>query len=104
MVVFSQYGCTKYVFPAAPGDCAVSRGTLFTSNQSSTWHDLGTYDISQNGVGLEANLGYSQRAEFGLDTLAVGLNGPVVKNQTIAGIATPEPFYLWVDLSQRFGL
>ncbi|KAJ6113554.1 hypothetical protein N7523_006871 [Penicillium sp. IBT 18751x] len=96
MVVLSDYGCASSVFPSAPSDCAVSRGTLFNANQSSSWHELGLFGINQNGVGLEANLGYYQRAEFALDTLSVGLTGPTLKNQTVAGIATPEPFYLGI--------
>lgn len=94
MVVLSDYGCSTSVFSNAPPDCAVSRGTLFNTNQSSSWHDLGLFSISQDGVGLEANLGYYQRAEFALETLGVGTTGPTLKNQTVAGIATPEPFYL----------
>jgi hypothetical protein len=94
MVVLSDYGCSNSVFSNAPSDCAVSRGTLFNANQSSSWTELGLFGINQNGVGLEANLGYSQRADFGLDTLSIGLTGPTLKNQTVAGIATPEPFYL----------
>jgi len=57
---------------------------------------MGTYGINQNGVGLEANLGYYQRAQFGLEHIGIGLIGPSLNNQTVAGIATPEPFYLWV--------
>ncbi|KAJ5123271.1 hypothetical protein N7448_009368 [Penicillium atrosanguineum] len=59
MVVLSDYGCSNSVFPNAPSDCAVSRGTLFSANQSSSWHELGLFGINQNGVGLEANLGPS---------------------------------------------
>ncbi|KAF7125408.1 hypothetical protein CNMCM5793_001586 [Aspergillus hiratsukae] len=96
MVVLSDYGCSASVFTEVPSNCAVSRGTLFNANQSSSWHELGLYGINQNGVGLEANLGYSLRAEFALDTLGVGLTGPKLENQTIAGIAAPEPFYLGI--------
>ncbi|KAJ5635156.1 uncharacterized protein N7484_008469 [Penicillium longicatenatum] len=94
LVVLSDYGCSDSVFPNAPSDCAVSRGTLFNMNQSSTWDELGVFGINQDGVGLEANLGYYQRGEFALDTISIGLTGPTLKNQTVAGIATPEPFYL----------
>lgn len=55
---------------------------------------MGLYEINGDGVGLEANLGYSQRAEFGLDSLGIGLTEPTLDNQTIAGIATADPFYL----------
>lgn len=91
-----QYGCTSAAFETVPSNCAVSRGNLFNLNDSSTWYDLGTYEINGDGVGLEANLGYSQRVEFGLDTLGIGLTGPSLQNQTIGGIATAEPFYLCV--------
>jgi hypothetical protein len=77
----------------------VSRGNLFNPNQSSTWHEIGVYGINQNGVGLEANLGYEQRAQYGLENLGIGLTGPNITNQTVAGIATPEPFYLYVTWS-----
>jgi hypothetical protein len=66
---------------------------------SSTWHPVGTFGINQDGVGLEANLGYSQRADFSLETLGIGLTGPILPNQTVAGIATAEPFYLYVYLA-----
>jgi hypothetical protein len=94
MVVLSGYGCSTSIFTKVPQDCAVSRGNLFNANQSSSWHGLGLYGINQNGVGLEANLDYSQRAQFALDTLGISITGPKLESQTIAGIATPEPFYL----------
>ena len=95
LVPFDQQACSTSVFKTVPPDCAVSRGNLFNHNQSSTWHDIGLYGINQNGVGLEANLGYQARVQFGLDQLAIGLTGPGVDNQTIGGIAEPEPFYLY---------
>lgn len=71
---------------------------LFNPNASATWTDLGIYGINDGQVGLEADLGYVQRAQFGLDTLGLGLvaggNGPTLGNQTIAGVATASPFYL----------
>lgn len=94
MVVFSDVGCSTSVFEEVPKDCAVSRGNLFDANESSTWNTLGLFEINGDGVGLEANLGYSQRAEFASETLSLGLTGPSLDNQTVAGIATPDPFYL----------
>lgn len=99
MVVLSEYGCSKSVFSEVPSDCAVSRGNLFNPNKSTSWQDIGTYGINQDGVGLEANLGYEQRAQFGLDDMAIGLTGPSLANQTIAGIATAEPFYLYAGMT-----
>lgn len=96
MVPLSEIGCSEDVFTQVPPDCAVSRGNLFNPNKSSSWIDLGQYGINQNGVGLEANLGYSQNAQFGLEHMGIGLTGPGLENQTVAGIATAKPFYLYV--------
>lgn len=98
MVVVSDGGCSTSVFTSVPvpADCAVSRGNLFNMTSSSTWHDMGIYGINQDGIGLEANLGYTQRAQFGLESLGIGLQGPSLGNQTVAGIATAEPFYLGI--------
>jgi len=97
MVVDVQSGCSTAVFGATvPADCAVSRGKLFDMKSSSTWNDVGLYYINQDGVGLEGNLGYTQKAEFALEDLAIGLQGPSLSNQTVAVIATAEPFYLGI--------
>ncbi|KAK9419014.1 putative Peptidase A1 domain-containing protein [Seiridium unicorne] len=96
MVVLSEYGCSTSVFTTVPSDCAVSRGNLFNPNDSTSWSDVGTFGINENGVGLEANLGYYQAADFALDHLGIGLLGPSLDNQTVAGIATAEPFYLGI--------
>jgi hypothetical protein len=98
MVVLSDYGCSTSVFTTVPSDCAVSRGNLFNLNDSSSWNDMGIFGINQNGVGLEANLGYNQRADFALESIGIGLTGPSLDNQTVAGIATAEPFYLYAAL------
>ncbi|KAF7554940.1 hypothetical protein G7Z17_g2546 [Cylindrodendrum hubeiense] len=100
LIVLEEYGCTTVAFSDVPSDCAVSRGNLFTLNESTTWLDAGTFAINGDGVGLEANLGYEQRAQFGLETLGVGLvegsTGPTLENQTVAGIASASPFYLGI--------
>lgn len=95
LVPLSELACSApyYNNSQVPPDCAVSRGGLYNPNSSSTWVDGGTYGINQNGVGLGANLGYYQEAQFGLDKLGIGLSGPVLANQTVAGIATHSPFY-----------
>jgi len=95
MVPLSGQGCSKDVFQEVPPDCAVSRGNLFDLNETSTWIDMGSYGINDNGVGLEANLGYSQNAQFGLEHLGIGLTGPALDNQTVAGIVTASPFYMY---------
>ncbi|KAI0509651.1 aspartic peptidase domain-containing protein [Xylaria bambusicola] len=93
-VVLSEYGCSTSVFDTVPTDCAVSRGNLLNPNESSSWHELGLFGINENGVGLEANLGYSVRADFATERIGLGLTGPILDNQTVAGIADAEPFYL----------
>ncbi|KAK4187901.1 aspartic peptidase domain-containing protein [Podospora australis] len=96
LVPVSELGCSRDVFATIPLDCAVSRGNLFKLNESSSREDFGVYGINQNGVGLEANLGYEARVQFGLDLLGIGLNGPRLENQTVGGIAAPSPFYLGI--------
>ncbi|KAH8812244.1 aspartic peptidase domain-containing protein [Xylogone sp. PMI_703] len=96
LVPLSPYACSTSEFVTVPSDCAVSRGNLFDLNKSSSWLDAGSYGINQDGFGLEANLGYVQPAQFGLEHLGIGLTGPSLSNQTVAGIATPEPFYLGI--------
>ncbi|KAK8058904.1 hypothetical protein PG994_009352 [Apiospora phragmitis] len=94
MVVLEEGGCSSSVFASVPPNCAVSRGTLFNPKDSSTYINTGQYDINDGQVGLEANLGYSQPTQFGLDNLGIGLTGPVLKNQTVAGFVAADPFYL----------
>lgn len=98
-LVVLPLGCTSAAIDPVPDDCANSRGGLFNPNTSSTWHDLGLFGINQDGVGFEANLGYSQNADYGLDTLGLGFvaggaSDPTLKSQPVAGIATASPFYL----------
>jgi hypothetical protein len=92
-------GCTSAAINPVPNDCANSRGGLFNPNTSTTWRDQGTFGINQDGVGFEADLGYSQNADYGLETLGLGFvaggaNGPTLENQTVAGFVTASPFYL----------
>lgn len=97
IVVLSDVGCIQDMWSVpVPADCAGSRGRLFIMNDSSTWQNVGVYSTNADGVGLDANLGVDQRAQWGLDHLGLGLTGPSLENQTIAGIATPSPFYLGV--------
>ncbi|KAI1763585.1 acid protease [Hypoxylon sp. FL1150] len=97
LVVSSDLGCSSQVFGnSIPSDCATSRGMLFNPNNSATWDDLGTFNINGNGVGLEANLGYSQPTDFASETLGISLTGPRLDNQTVGVIATASPFYLGI--------
>ena len=98
-MVVLPLGCTSDAINPIPSGCANARGGLFNPNSSSTWLDQGLFGINENGVGFEANLGYSQPSQYGLETLGLGYvaggaNGPTLENQTVAGIATASPFYL----------
>lgn len=108
LVVASSVGCASGAFRTAagkaadvPDNCPASRGLLFQSNTSSTWLDEGTFGINDGEVGLETKLGYKQTADFGLETLGVGLlsgssGGPALPNQTVAQIGTASPFYMGI--------
>ena len=68
--------------------CSHSRGELFDpSLYPSSWSSFGNYSL-----GLEANLGYNDPGNFGLDTIALGLNnatgGPTLQDQVVAGFET----------------
>jgi hypothetical protein len=97
MVVLSA-GCTTTAVNPIPDGCSSARGGLFTTNSSSTWLDQGFYGINGDGVGLEANLGYLQYADYGLETVGLGytagVNGPTLQNQTVAGIGSVSPIYV----------
>jgi hypothetical protein len=80
-----------------PLDCEKLRGEFFDYNASSTYSpNLVNVSIPIYGLGLEANLGYTGRGRFGFDDIILGWQGsggPVVRNQTVAGMATKD-FYI----------
>lgn len=89
-------GCTSL----DPSNCATLRGNLFSVNESSTWvPNLTNASHNIYDLGLEANLGYTGNAgRYGFDDITLGWQGsrgPLLKNQTLATIATKE-FYLGV--------
>jgi hypothetical protein len=94
MVVGFDYGCSSVVLDPVPFDCAKKRGKLFNANTSSTWNKQGSFNINADGVGFEANLGYKQAAEYGLDTLGLGLTAATLQNQTVASFNDADTFYL----------
>lgn len=74
-------------------DCANSRGEIFNTTASHTWKEIGLFEL-----GFENSLGFTDRGEFGYDTVGLGYlgsGGPVVNHSVIAGIAGTE-FYLGV--------
>jgi len=102
-VVLPQ-GCETIAVDPVPPNCASARGGLFNPNTSSTWQDQGLFGINSDGVGLEADIGYDVNADYGLENVGLGFAGggantPTLKNQTVSGIASVSPIYLWVDRS-----
>ena len=74
-------------------NCAKSRGGLYFSDRSSTWNEIGLYELS---IYEEAMLGYSGNGSYGYETITLGWPGnnlPSVGKQVIAGITTTS-FYL----------
>ncbi|KAF7865848.1 hypothetical protein EAF04_006013 [Stromatinia cepivora] len=57
----------------------------------------GLFGINEYGVGFQADLGYSQSADSGSDSIGLGYvletNNPTLYNQIIGSITTPSPFY-----------
>ncbi|RAL63573.1 hypothetical protein DID88_003617 [Monilinia fructigena] len=99
-LVVLPLGCTSEAISPVPSRCANARGGLFNSSLSNTWDDRGVFEINGDGVGFQADLGYSQAANFGLDSIGLGYvsgtNGPTLDDQTIGAIATASPFYIGV--------
>ncbi|UNI24739.1 hypothetical protein JDV02_010464 [Purpureocillium takamizusanense] len=74
-------------------DCAEQRGGVFNKTASTTWDEIGLFNL-----GFEKGLGYSDNGDFGQDTVGLGYlgsGGPVVNKSIIAGVAGSE-FYLSV--------
>lgn len=82
-------GCTT----DDPSNCANLRGSLYASNESSTWSNVGIYSL---GLPEEWQLGYSANASFGYDNLTMGRpgdGGPSISHQVIEGYAAKD-FYI----------
>jgi hypothetical protein len=88
-------GCTS----GDPQDCAASRGvypfrgqqTGFRYNESTTWRQIGVYDLY-----LERNLGYNGNGLYGFDTIGLMVDGNATfQDLVVAGIATKD-FYLGI--------
>jgi len=96
-LVVLPIGCETVAISPVPSDCANSRGGLFNNATSSTWKSQGYYAINSGSVGFQADLGYVEQANFGLETVGLGYvadtNGPTLENQTVGAIATKSPFY-----------
>ncbi|KAL8668962.1 MAG: hypothetical protein Q9168_006433 [Polycauliona sp. 1 TL-2023] len=80
--VVSDQGCVPASFDA----CEKDRGGLFESNASQTWKELCNFSL-----GLENNLGPSDNATFGLESVALDISnatgGPPLTGQVVAAIS-----------------
>ncbi|KAF7507689.1 hypothetical protein GJ744_010242 [Endocarpon pusillum] len=82
-------GCTAQ----DPTGCSESRGRIFSPNSSSTWVEIGLYQLP---MAADIAFGYSGNGRFGFDSLVMsyaGGGGAIVNNSVVAGIATKD-FYL----------
>ena len=73
--------------------CALSRGGLFNTSDSSTWNRIGIYDLW-----IKRNLGINGNAIFGYDTVGLGgagEEGPTLLNTTVGALAV-ESFYMGI--------
>jgi hypothetical protein len=96
-----------------PNTCPTSRGvdavdgfpsTGFDTGQSSTWRQLGTYDL-----GLDTRLGYTANGLFGADTVVLGRRNNInessnllsLDGQTVAGMVSKQWFMGVLGLNVR---
>jgi hypothetical protein len=88
-------GCTT----SDPSNCFDLRGRLYNYNASSSWEpNLSNLTSDIYPLGLEASLGYTGNGRYGFDNITLGWQGsggPMLKNQTLAGIAAKD-FYLGI--------
>ncbi|TVY38218.1 Candidapepsin [Lachnellula subtilissima] len=93
--VVAPDGCT----PTDPSNCATLRGGEYLLNQSNTYVPNLT-NLSSNiyNLSFESSLGDTGLGRYGFDDVTLGWQGsggPMLKNQTVAGIAT-KAFYLGI--------
>jgi len=80
-------------------DCGALRGAFdfngrpsdgFLVNRSSSWHELGIYDMD-----IRPELGFDANALYGQDSLGLMIQnsgGPILTNQVVAGVANPDVY------------
>ncbi|TID23017.1 acid protease [Venturia nashicola] len=101
-------GCTD----KDPASCKDTRGSLYLRNTTTSWSQVGLYELS---LIEEQKLNYSGNGIYGTDKVGLawpGDNLPSISNQIIAGVATKD-FYMggfplnpwpvnFTDLNQRY--
>ncbi|TVY48456.1 Candidapepsin-8 [Lachnellula cervina] len=93
--VVAPEGCTN----TDPSNCATLRGGEYLLNQSSTYvPNLTNTSSNIYNLSFESSLGDAGFGRYGFDDITMGWQGsggPMLKNQTFAGIAT-KSFYLGI--------
>ncbi|KAH7408914.1 aspartic peptidase domain-containing protein [Cadophora sp. MPI-SDFR-AT-0126] len=91
--------------PGDPSNCHTLRGELYDYNTSTTWNPNLTNTSTQvYPLELEVQLGYTGKGRYGFDDITfgyIGGGGLLVKNQSIAGIATKNYFMGLFGLTPR---
>ncbi|KAE8446630.1 hypothetical protein EG329_011823 [Mollisiaceae sp. DMI_Dod_QoI] len=79
-----------------PTNCGKLRGGLYNYSASTSWvPNIANLTTQIYGLEIESNLGYSGNGRYGFDDINLGFqgsNGPTLKNQTVAGVATKDFF------------
>ena len=87
----------KDCLPGLGTSCADLRGSLYNSTASTTWTDIGTYNLDMEP---EWALGYDANTSIGYDNVTFGLpGGAALSHQMIAGYAALNFFIGMIGLS-----
>ncbi|RFU34914.1 hypothetical protein B7463_g1375, partial [Scytalidium lignicola] len=102
-VLVALEGCTTAINGVIPSNCTASRGGIYNATASSTWNGQGLFPISENGAGLDGTLGFTEEAEYGMETIVLPHKGPSLNTQTVAVIISSTPLYIYTaGASYRF--
>lgn len=89
-------------------DCGALRGAYefsgrrsdgFVVNSSSTWHEIGIFEMD-----VRPELDFTANGLYGLDSVGLGLqdsDGPMLENQVVAGVANPAVYVGMVGLGPK---
>jgi hypothetical protein len=73
-----------------PPQCPNIRGNTFVHNKSTTWQEVGLFEL-----GLEANLNYTGNGDYGFDQVGLGFDdtdSPKLNHQVVASVADKDFF------------
>ncbi len=83
----------------ADPQCVENRGGLFFPSSSPTWKPVGHY-----GLGADKELGNRQGADYGLDSLTIGTNGPTIASSIIGPFNSTQTINTTFYMTGLFGL